>query len=397
MCAITRPGFRFLTLLFICLSGICYGQEEAQLSFPEVRIILPDNQFRSLQRVRGQKMKFKDAELTVNGELTVIDDLHLRGKSTLTFRRKSFSVDLKDPVAIPIDNRTARLSKFDLLNLAMDKNFWHNRWSFLVMAELGIFPPVNTYCTLWINGEAQGIYLLTEKPQHAMVSLESPYMIRRGLDSGIEKEYVKTGSKEDIKNFRRQYRSLYSTNNLKADALFNHLGQAINTRSYFLWVGFNYFVMNGDYSDELFLYINPSSGLFEVMAWDYDDLFKDSPHEGKMARNQAFRDRYLFSLEDRLDQTIAADDLLYAKYRESLLGLLNIADSSLISSTAHKVLDELSALNSDPVISKSSLYLDNEPLVIEDVAYDLERSVQFLQYRRAVLLNTLRQTVNTKQ
>jgi spore coat protein H len=393
----SRTGYCCLVLLIISLSGLCFGQSKELLSFPEVRINLPDKQFRSLLRVRGQKMTLRDAELTIDGEQTRIDDLHLRGKTTLSFRRKSFSVDLEEPVAIKMGDHTAMLSKFDLLNLAMDRNFWHNRWSFLVMANLGIFPPVNTYCTLWINEEPQGIYLLTEKPQHAMVALESPYMIRRGTDSGIEKEYVKTKSKEDIKKYRRQYRSLYNTGNLKAMELYDHLGNAINTKSYFLWVGFNYFVMNGDYSDELFLYINPSSGLYEVMAWDYDDLFKESPHEGKPARNEAYRDRYLFSLEDRLDKVIAADELVYSKYGDALLGMLAVTDSTLLARTSQQVLQELRVLNSEPEIARASLYLDSQPFIIEDAAYDMERSMQFLYYRRAVLLNSLKQTIDGKK
>jgi hypothetical protein len=155
--------------------------------------------------------------------------------------------------------------------------------------------------------------------------------------------------------------------------------------------------MNGDYSDELFLYINPSSGLYEVMAWDYDDLFKESPHEGKPARNEAYRDRYLFSLEDRLDKVIAADELVYSKYGDALLGMLAVTDSTLLARTSQQVLQELRVLNSEPEIARASLYLDSQPFIIEDAAYDMERSMQFLYYRRAVLLNSLKQTIDGKK
>ena len=254
----------------------------------------------------------------------------MRGKNTLNFIRKSFSIDLDEPLQVTIDGQAIGLKKFDLLNLAMDKNLWHNRWSFLMLSRLGIFPPVNSYCTVWINDQPQGIYLLVEKPQAAMGQFKSPYMIRRGEGHAIDHEYRETSDKEALKAYKKQYYDLYGMGKLKGKMLYDDLADKLNTESYFKWLAFNYFVKNGDYADELFLYIDPNTKLFEVMAWDYDDLLMDYPHEGRTARYQILKDRMIFSLEDQLDKTIAADDYVYEHYKRILKMLLENIDNARV-------------------------------------------------------------------
>lgn len=42
------------------------------------------------------------------------------------------------------------------------------------MNELGIFLLFNTYCTVRINNQPEGIYLLVEKPHHASATKKAP-------------------------------------------------------------------------------------------------------------------------------------------------------------------------------------------------------------------------------
>lgn len=384
--------FWLLCIVIGTSANSAFGQIASNQIFPEISISITKKQFNRVQISKGAKIKLNDAILTINGDTTVIKDLHLRGNNTLFFTRKSFSVSLDKSLDITIGDQITNLKKFHLLNLAMDKNLWHNRWSFLIMSQLGIFPPFNTYCTVQINGQSQGIYLLVEKPQHAATSLGSPYIIRRGLDHAIDREYTKIDSKEVLKNYRNQYQSLYQTNKLKDNALYEHICKAINTEHYFKWIGFNYLIMNGDYSDELFLYINPTTKIFEVIAWDYDDIFKAIPHEGLEVRTKAFTDHMIFSIEDSFDRTIASDDFVYSKYLQVMKQLLLDTDSTLLTNASQKILYELDQLSINPENCSATLYLDQIPFDIEDAKYDIEKSMNYLLNHRNIILKKLEST-----
>ena len=380
----------WLPCILILTSGsTAFGQIEFSQNFPEISITMTKKQFNRVQISRGAKIKLNDAIMTINGDSARIKDLHLRGNNTLYFTRKSFSVTLDKSLDVTISKQNINLKKFHLLNLAMDKNIWHNRWSFLIMSQLGIFPPFNTYCTIKINGQSQGIYLLVEKPQHAASAMNSPYIIRRGLDHAIDHEYTDIDSKEELINYRKQYQSLYQTNKLTDTALYEHISKALNTEHYFKWVGFNYFIMNGDYSDELFLYINPTTKVFEVIAWDYDDIFMANPHEGKEVRSKAFTDHMIFSFEDSFDKTIASDDFVYSKYLNVMKELLSDTDSAQLTTAFQKILDELVQLSNNPENCSTTLYLDQIPFDIEDAEYDIQKSMNYLLSHRSIILKKL--------
>lgn len=39
-------------------------------------------------------------------------------------------------------------------------------------------------------------------------------------------------------------------------------------------LAFNYLIRNGDYTDELFLYLTGKGNQFQIIPWDYDDIFQ---------------------------------------------------------------------------------------------------------------------------
>lgn len=385
----SKSGYEMTWIAYVLFAICPYAAGQSPSSFPVIQLNITEHQLNSLQKSKGTKLKLNNAVLLVNGDTANIKDIHLRGNNTLYFKRKSLSIDLKKSLAITVDTQKISLKKFHLLNLAMDKNLWHNRWSYIILNELGLFPSFNSFCTVTVNDSPQGIYLLVEKPQHATEVLRSPYTIRRGVNHDIDHEYIETKSKEEIKQYKELYNSLYKTKSIQGQALYDHLSSALDLNLYFKWLAFNYLIMNGDYADELFLYINPKSKKYDVIAWDYDDLFMVSPHEGREVRNQQYKNRLIFSLEDELDQTIASDDFVYTKYQEIIVEAFYICDDSLLSSTANKVLDELYKLSKDSINDKASLYLDKEPFTIEEARYDINKSIEFLKSRRALILKEL--------
>jgi spore coat protein H len=359
-------------------------------AFPEFRIYLSKDRLRSLQSQNGEKVDLSQGLMLLNQDTVVLKEMHSRGRTTLTFVRKSLSVDLDKSVTITSSTGSIKIKKFDLLNLVMDRNLWHNRWAFMNLAELGLFPLFNTYCKLWINDQPQGFYLLVEKPNHYTAHIKSPYMVRRGAKLKIDQEYPHSSSKEEVRQFKERYLSLYkSLNRYQHQELFAYLQDRLNLTSYFRWLAFNYFVMNGDYSDEVYFYVPPDFGKFEIIPWDYDDLFRREPHEGAHVRQAQLKDRLVFSLEDDLDRKIAADDVLYARYRVDFKQVLLDRDPESLQRTFDQVLHELELISNDPTLNAASRFLDKHPFVLEQAKEDLRVAATFLHNQRIVLLKAL--------
>lgn len=379
------------TFVSLLIAIISYGQsDDPNPAFPEFRIYLSKDRVRNLQSQDGKKVDLSQVLMLLNQDTVVLKEMHSRGRTTHTFVRKSLSVDLEKAVTITSTTGSIKIKKFDLLNLVMDKHLWHNRWAFLNLAELGLFPLFNTYCKLWINDQPQGIYLLVEKPNHYTARIKSPYMIRRGAELKIDQEYLHSSSKEEVRPFKEQYLSLYKNfHRYQHQELFAYLQDRLNLTSYFRWLAFNYFVMNGDYSDEVYFYVHPNSGKFEIIPWDYDDLFRREPHEGAYARQAQLKDRLVFSLEDDLDRKIASDDVLYTRYRVDFKQVLLDRDPELLQRTFDQVLHELELISNDPTMNAASRFLDKHPFVLEQAKVDLRVAANFLHNQRIVLLKAL--------
>ncbi len=383
-----------LSLYLVLLVSVgTYGQP-MDSSFPQIRIRISPNQLNNLLLSKGEKMVLKSPVMTVNEETAVVREIHSRGNNSLTFEHKSLSVELEKAVTVSGNGKKVKLKKFDLMNLVMDKNLWHNRWAFMNMAKVGIFPLFNTYCTVWINDQPQGIYLLVEKPRHYTAGdAKSPYMIRRGPEHNIEGEYIDTDVKDDAKKYKKQFQALYDDiSKFKGEELHKKLNASLYLEHYFNWMAFNYLIMNGDYMDELYLYILPKTGQFDVIPWDYDDILRPAPHEGIRARNavQSLKNKLVFSSEDPLDRAIGSDDYVYKMYEEEFRKLLKTLPAESLQATATQVMAELESLNRDAVSAKASMFLGKEPFVMDQAKGDMNTSITFVISRR----NSLEKDLN---
>jgi spore coat protein H len=381
--------------LLIILTGLITSSGYSQIvttdqsDFPEIRIYISKNQFNTLQHNQN-KVILSHPVFVVNKDSVNVKEIHTRGKTTLQFKRKSLSVELDKSLTLKQNGNKIHLKKFNLLNLAMDKNLWRNRWSFLCMEQLGLFPLFNSYCKVWINDEPQGIYLIVEKPQQLQARLHSPYMLRRGLDHSVQDEYFDDSEKEEAKKYKKQFQSMYSAAfSRPPDSLVARLHRVINLDKYFQFIGFNYLIMNGDYSDEVFFYIEPTKNRFAIIPWDYDDILRPVPHEGRSERNQEFTKKKLFSIEETLDRVIAGDNILYTQYEQALKDLLLSLDSSLLEFASHQVLKELELLSEEDSISKASLFLDLHPFQFKQAKEDILTSLAYILQRREWILSQL--------
>ncbi len=278
---------------------------------------LSASEYEYLQAVTGEKMNFKTTGLMINGESIEQEALHTRGQTSLYFKRKSLGFKLKSNATFHHGEKTEKLKKFDLISLSMDKYYTRNRLAFEMMEKIGLFDLFFTFCELRVNGKSEGIFMVIERPEDwAIDKKNSPLMIRRGYEHKMDKvETEKKAEKSEIKKYEDNFRNIYkSLKKQEGEELFNTLSQWMDVENYMKWLAFNYFVKNGDYSDEVFFYVDPEIGKFRIIPWDYDDIFAGTPHEGKDKAKRFVGDKLIFSAEDDLDVKIATDQFLYNKY-----------------------------------------------------------------------------------
>ena len=207
----------------------------------------------------------------------------------------------------------------------MDQNYCSNRLAFEMMERINLMHLFYSFGEVNINDKSRGICMIIERPEDwALRKMNSPLMIRRGYNESIDKiSYKKTGDKIKNKKYVDYYRLIYkSLKKYEGEELYKRLSEWIDIDEYMRWMAFNYLVKNGDYTDEVFFYIDPESKKFRIMPWDYDDLFLPMPHEGWEKSKKVLGNKLIFSSEDLLDVKIASDPYLYKLYLGELKTIL---------------------------------------------------------------------------
>lgn len=292
----------------------------------------------------GKKINMKVTILVVNGDTIVPERVNTRGNTTLAYRRKSLSFGLKSKAIFHHGCETESFKKFFALSLSMDRNYINNRIAFEMMENVNLFGLFYTFCELRINDTSEGIYLITERPEDwALKKNNSPMILRRGYNNEITKiEINKNAERNEIKTYRRNYRRIYSIiNRYEGETLYKELSGLIDIDNYMKWLAFNYFMHNGDYTDEIYLYIDHQSNKFNIIPWDYDDLFSRAPHEGYSENRNIPGEKLIFSTEDLLDQKIANDRFLYKIYLIRFGELLKQLSPAIIKKIISSTFEEI--------------------------------------------------------
>jgi spore coat protein H len=322
-----------------------------------VRFNTSNSNYEKIQDITGQKITVTATMLIINGDTLDPLQISTRGQTSLNFRRKSFAFDLKSKATFHHGNRTESFKKFYLTSLSMDRNYCSNRLAFEMMEDLKLFPLFYTFCELQINGVSEGTYMLVERPEDwAMKEDKSPLIIRRGLDHSIDK--IKTGSitRDEAKKNRDSFNLIYkSLDEYEGEQLYKVLSDLLDMDSYLKWIGFNFFVKNGDYTDEVFFYVDKDKHKYNIIPWDYDDLFSASPHEGDL--NKKLRqDKLFYSTEDNLDRKIVTDPVLYNQYLIQLRQVLSQLTPDTLKSVFENTYAELYPFYSNSEIISKSAY-----------------------------------------
>jgi spore coat protein H len=303
-------------------------------------ITLSKKDFKNLQKTKNISKNFiSNCSIIYNSDSLNVNELKLRGKSSMDFKRKSFSVKLNQKVAFKKNGKIHKLKRFNLISLSMDQNYFRNKVAFDMMQKLDLFNLFYAFAEVKINNKTQGIYLIVEKPKDfALNREEAKFMLRRNYKNEIKKSYYKDNDSLLVPKFEEAFLKIYTETIQKGGkSFYRELAKVIDTEQYFRWMAFNYLVGNGDYTDEVFFYnIGDQKNIrFGIIPWDYDDIFMSHPHEGNLYRHFRFGDRLAFSSEDALDYAIITNDYSYKLY----LQVLNRVTTKLSIETIKEVFE----------------------------------------------------------
>lgn len=352
-------------------------------------------------------------EMFLNNISLPLKEIRVRGKTSLNFKRKSFSVFLDAPVNVTDREGLGAksLQRFKLLAMAMDYTYIESRIGYGLQEEAGVMPLFYKYVELRINDDTQGVYMLVEDPEQFFVEQGSEYILRRGYHHGIwDSEYEPGYHFIARETYESRFREIYSKlTSYQGGELYSWINERMDLAQYFRKMGVDYLLKNGDYTDEIFFYamMDNQSIRFRVIPWDYDDLFKNDPHEvgrnwgtGTLFGERVYAtlddiyaeigDKLIFSIEDDLDYIIAMDPVLYARYEEELRKLLDKLDEGTIDRLFNLINHELSVFYYDSDIISQSEF-DQEKSSMELWENNMEQKKELLKER----LGQMKKQLNT--
>lgn len=357
-----------------------------------ISLFTSESNYKAIKATTGGKVNVKALALIINDDSIDAEEINTRGQTTLLYRRKSLNFDLKSKAVFRHGERTESLKKFFALSLSMDRNYCNNRIAFEMMEISKLFSLFYSFCALQINGQNEGIYLVVERPEDwAMKKKDSPLLIRRGYNHNIDKIMTdKIIEKGEIKKLCSNYEQIYKyLDKYKGEVLYKNLSNCLDIDLYMKWLAFNFFVRNGDYTDEVFFYFDPVINKFSIIPWDYDDLFSLTPHEGNAETRILPGDKLIFSAEDLLDEKIAEDPYLYQIYLIQLRELLNLLSPAVLKRVLENTYAELCPFYSNNKIINMSAYDAYKNTNFDRLQNDMHSIFSQLKITRDIYLNNL--------
>jgi spore coat protein H len=350
-------GILVLALLMVS----CYreeliipGKDNAVFNF-----IMKDSTKQNILDSRNNRFEILPTPiLDFEGVIFSLDNMKVRGQTTTNFQRKSLSVNM-DGKFVNDQDTSYRFEVFKLLSLVYDYTYIENGLSHKLLSEVGLWPLYSFFTQVSFNNEHQGLYLFVEDPEHFLYrEYNAEVVIRRYYKNGIKKiELNPDISTKDESYYRDIYLNWYQyLVNYSGEELYIKLSNELNLSNYMRKMAIDFILKNGDYVDEISFYGFDQNGktYFDILPWDYDDIFADKPHEvGKTwGQGGILGDRYyetyddvlevldgrlIFSIEEDIDYIIATDDYLYGKY----LVELEYVMSELTVARINEMFDEL--------------------------------------------------------
>ncbi len=373
--------FRILFLVIISLSiSSCYEEYSVTPDHKSnmFEFLMTSEAETEILESRGEKFYIEPAPEMYYGKVQhAMDHMIVRGGSVLNFQRKSFSVNLGTNIYLPTNQATFRkFEKFKLISLVYDYTYIENRIAHLFLSEINLWPLHSFFTEVKLNNHHQGLYMFIEDPARYLFDYEmAEAVLRRDYRNVVaEIEINPSINTETESHYIDQFTSLYKIIlDYSGEQLFTELSRHLNIQNYMRKMALDYILQNGDYTDEIYFYAKSISNTtyFDILPWDYDDLFSNIQHEVDRAwavgmvfgerfyfnRDDVLADlngRLVYSIEDDMDYIIATDDFLYQKYLVELNYVLSKITTSKISSSFQSLNNELSVFYQIPEVIEQS-------------------------------------------
>lgn len=380
-----------------------------------INIIMTQEQEQLVYDSRNQKIEFDNPKpvFEFRNQEYELDKLRTRGESTLRHRRKSFSVHLDEP--IQIENRDYSgiyhsIKSFKLISMVHDYTYIENRIAMGLLQKVNLWNLFYKYVEVRINENTQGAYLLVEDPEDYVIdNLRSEFILRRGYQGQIYKyEYEPLIYSIAQEDYEKTFYKIYSLiTEYDSICLYDSLAYIMNINDYFRKMAVDYLLKNGDLTDEIYFYsrIKNSKIYYNIIPWDYDDIFADNPHEvgrdwgmGNLFGVRSYQsvedikndvgDRLIFSIEDDLDYKIAKDNYLYSYYLDYLKEVIENLDDNYIENIFLSLKEELKPFYENTKIIEQSKY-DRDSTTYDLYIQNYSDKLNFIIQRRAEILAKL--------
>jgi spore coat protein H len=379
----------------------------------KIEIFTDSENFKNLL-IPDLEINLTNLEGVINDMPLEIKSLKTRGRGSMAYRRKSFNVKLNDSVALlGSEGKIKHLKSFYLISLSMDPYYSHNKIALALLNELIGYDIFHTFTQVIINKQSQGVYMVIENPKNYMMdSKMADFILRRRYEGSsyirkldideirLDYDRKKSIPKKELKSILNQYREIYKLLKIeKGEKLYNSLKLLFNIEDYMRLMAFNYLICNGDYSDEVYFYktVSNQETRFDVVPWDFDDIFVNSPHEGWNLRNEQIPEStQIFSVENYLDLTVAKDPFLYKKYLEVLNDVVNDLQGYDIDGLFINTYNELYPYYADSLVIAQSRYDKfSEEYNLLKLEKHLQGTLEFLKNRIAQTRAQLQLESNT--
>ncbi len=357
----------------------------------------------------GAKLTKREAESEQNFDIT----FSTRGQSSIKAPRKNFGFELLDNQG-KLAIGSVKGEKLLFTSMWQDEGYISNMLGYSLLRRSGLAPHATEYAELIINGETNGLYLVTKRMKDvATKDLDSPLVIRRRYfgkyDVAAFKEKKSTFSQAELEGRYTELMEVISSHRSFADdssEFYDRVSKYIDLNQYFSWLGTNYLLKNGDYSDEVFFYAK-AKGIesldqvkFGVLPWDMDDLFKDQMHwqyfhpgNIKAVLGGKPEKDLVYNYEAQMDRALMGNSYTRKLYHAHLRKMLqNELSEQNIKATMSEVREKISPYLTTEILAQSAKDSINEgkPYTKEFILSLIDQREKEMLERRNEMLKALK-------
>lgn len=259
-------------------------------------------------------------------------EMETRGQGCLIVFRKCLGIDLKDSITF----NGQKFKKFDLVSMREDKGYTDTHLGMNIFSYLGMFPLKFDYVELLINNANWGLYTIVETPNsYFKKELKTPFS---GRANGIfykfksrfyNEKIAKNPEVEFVSDLKSLVKIASKNHSHKGgDKLYKMLKWKMDIDGYLTLLGVHNLLQNGDYSDEIYFYVDPEKYAqgkiyFKVMIWDTDVLFsRPHPTPYNMFWKSRINRTLFYSMENKFDRKLALDKYINKKMAALLKDVL---------------------------------------------------------------------------